>query len=219
MLQYSTKGLGHLLGLVPELGIRPSQAAPVGSGSANIAGTAAATMRTRDADMFIFYNQIKSVPGFLIEPYYVLYSTTGTALQTIAAQGLGTAKHSNQTRHMIGNRIEMRKGGFDFMNEIVYQFGQMGDTAEPRCAERMGNRRICTSMPGRPETGSAIRCIDTAWKPRIAFNLDYASGDGRNNHLRRDARLPVRRPTRLKTSFRRTTSTWATWTCKPGRTC
>ena len=27
-----------------------------------------------DVDMYLFYNQIKSVPGFLIEPYYVLYS-------------------------------------------------------------------------------------------------------------------------------------------------
>ena len=54
-----------------------------------------------------------------------------------AAQGLGTAKHSNQTRHMIGNRIEMRKGGFDFSNEVAWQFGQMGQvgacTGEQKC--------------------------------------------------------------------------------------
>ena len=35
----------------------------VNNGTANI-----------DADMFILYNQIKSVPGFMIEPYYFLYS-------------------------------------------------------------------------------------------------------------------------------------------------
>ena len=33
--------------------------------------------------------------------------------------GLGTAKHSNQTRHKVGNRIEMRKGKFDSINEMA----------------------------------------------------------------------------------------------------
>ena len=44
-----------------------------------------------DASMFIFYNQIKSIPGFLIEPYYVLYlNQMGEKVN--AAQGLGTAQ-------------------------------------------------------------------------------------------------------------------------------
>ena len=38
--------------------------------------------------MFIFYNQIKSVPGFLIEPYYVYYSNR-YASQDNSGQGLG----------------------------------------------------------------------------------------------------------------------------------
>ena len=71
------------------------------NGSANI-----------DSDVFLFYNQIKSVPGFVIEPYYFLYSNRYNSGDN-RNQGLGTPKHSNQTRHMVGGRIEMRKGNFD----------------------------------------------------------------------------------------------------------
>ena len=75
MLQYSTKSLIatwagsgtrkvisarlHQSAARPE---QPGDRQPVNNGTAN-----------SDADMIIFYNQIKSVPGFLIEPYYVLY--------------------------------------------------------------------------------------------------------------------------------------------------
>ena len=75
----------------------------------------------------MFYNQIKSVPGFIIEPYYFLYSNRYNSMDN-RSQGLGTPRHSNQTRHNVGGRIEMRKGNFDAISETLYQFGQMGDT-------------------------------------------------------------------------------------------
>ena len=78
--------------------------------------------------MLVFYNQIKSLPGFLIEPYYILYSNQNPSNNAGAAQTLGTPKSQNQIRHTIGNRIELRKGGIDATNELVYQFGQMGGT-------------------------------------------------------------------------------------------
>ena len=77
---------------------------------------------------------------------------------------------------MIGNRMKSAKGGFDFSNELAWQFGQMGQKPVPAWA----NKSVCTSMPGRPETGSVTRSM-TAWKTRLAFNLDYASGDSLNN--------------------------------------
>ena len=49
------------------------QGAPLGSGNPNIGGTGQARNAAGDADLFIFYNQIKTVPGFLIEPFYVYY--------------------------------------------------------------------------------------------------------------------------------------------------
>ena len=48
------------------------QASQVVSGAATIAGTGEQDAN-RDADMLIFYNQIKKVPGIVIEPFYVLY--------------------------------------------------------------------------------------------------------------------------------------------------
>jgi len=162
---------------------------PVGSvtGPVNGApGTAAANFNGqdggRDADMFIFYNQIKSVPGFLIEPYYVYYSNRYASADN-RAQGLGTAKHSNQSRHMIGNRIEMRKGNFDFINETAWQFGSMGDVggAGNPTQQGYGQSRYLTINAWATRNWIGYTAYQTAWKPRLAFNFDYASGDGRAN--------------------------------------
>jgi hypothetical protein len=180
MLQYSTKGWDTYLGWFRNSESDLGQGSPVGSGGPNVAGTGAIDA-TRDADMFIFYNQIKSVPGFLIEPYYILYSNRYGSTDN-RAQGLGTAKHSNQTRHIVGNRIEMRKGGFDFTNEIVYQFGQMGDLGGANAAQN-GNAQNKNLHINAWATRNWIgyTMYNTAWKPRLAFNFDYASGDGRAN--------------------------------------
>src|SRR5581483_5030256 len=104
-----------------------SAGAPVAGGPGGAAGNAANnTDGGRDADMFIFYNQIKSIPGMLFEPYYVLYSNR---LDETAnhAQGQGTPKASQQTRHMLGQRSELRKGNIDGILETAYQFGSMAD--------------------------------------------------------------------------------------------
>ena len=99
-----------------------------------------------------------------------------------AGQGLGTAKHSNQTRHMIGNRIEMRKGGFDFSNEIAWQFGQMGQVGACQ-----GEQKCLHINAWATRNWIGYTFYDTAWKTRLAFNLDYASGDSRNNICGADA--------------------------------
>ena len=131
--------------------------------------------------MYIFYNQIKSVPGFLIEPYYVLYSNR-YRLADNRGQGLGTAKHSNQTRHNVGNRIEMRKGNFDSINEVAWQFGQMGDTGRhERRADGYGNQKNLHINAWATRNWIGYTHYQSAWKPRLAFNFDYASGDGRAN--------------------------------------
>jgi len=182
MFQYATKAFESHLGWFRNAETDLAQGSPVGSGAPNIGGTGAGATGSGDVDMFIFYNQIKSVPGFLIEPYYVLYmNNLGSADNRV--QGLGTAKHSNQIRHMVGNRIEMRKGNIDFINETFWQFGSMGDTA----AQTTGGL-------GGPAEGRNIRInawamrnwlgythYQSAMKPRLAINLDYASGDNSAN--------------------------------------
>jgi hypothetical protein len=111
----------------------------------------------------------------VIEPFYVLYQNRYGSADN-AAQGLGTAKHSNQTRHMIGNRIEVRKGGFDFSNETAWQFGQMGQAGA--CA---GEQKCLHINAWATRNWIGYTFYDTAWKTRIGLNLDYASGDSRNN--------------------------------------
>ena len=76
MLQYSTKAWDTYAGWFRNSETDIGQAAAVGSGQNNLTTASGINNGTanKDADMFIFYNQIKSVPGFLIEPYYILYS-------------------------------------------------------------------------------------------------------------------------------------------------
>jgi hypothetical protein len=182
MLQYSTKSWDTYAGWFRNSESDLAQASPVGSLGAPIAGSATNGQdATRDADMFIFYNQIKSVPGFLIEPYYILYSNRYGSPDN-RAQGLGTPKHSNQTRHTVGNRIEMRKGGFDLTNELVYQFGQMGDSGGTNAVQNSyGQQKNLHINAWATRNWIGYTMYNTAWKPRLAFNFDYASGDGRAN--------------------------------------
>jgi len=72
MLQYSTKAFDSHFGWIRTAETDLAQAAAVGSGGNNVAGSQTGNGNA-DGNMFIFYNQIKSVPGFLIEPYYIYY--------------------------------------------------------------------------------------------------------------------------------------------------
>ncbi len=181
MLAYQTKAWDTYFGWFRNAETDLGQAAAVGSGAGNIVATGNRDANA-DADMFIFYNQIKSVPGFVIEPFYVYYKNNMPSGLN-QAQGIGTAKHANQTRHMIGNRIEMRKGNWDASNETAYQFGTMGDTGAGGTAagcNASGNKCLhINAWAMRNWVGYTH--YQSAWKPRFAINLDYASGDGRAN--------------------------------------
>ena len=185
MTQYSTRVVDSQFGWFRIAETDLPQGAPLGSGQPNIGGTGQAGNAAGDVDLFIFHNQIKTVPGFLIEPYYAYYKNNLGA-GDVSGQGLGTPKHGDQTRHTLGGRVAMKKGGLDWSTEVVYQFGQMGDTGGT----------AATSNPCGP-SGTQSKCLHinawatrnwigyTAftmpWKPRLAFNFDYASGDGRSN--------------------------------------
>src|SRR5262245_4834727 len=185
MLQYSTKAWDSYAGWfrtsVSDLGPGEALGAlhnnlPVnGSTDPNNLNNGSANI---DSDVFLFYNQIKSVPGFVIEPYYILYSNRYNSGDN-RLQGLGTPKHSNQTRHMVGNRIELRKDNFDGYNETIYQFGQMGDNGGPSAG--FGNQKYIHINAWATRTWIGYTHYEWDWKPRLAFNFDYASGDGRAN--------------------------------------
>ncbi len=183
MLNYSTKAFDTYLGWFRTSEGDTLQGAATGSVQQNQIGQVNAGGRAGDADMFIFYNQIKSIPGFLIEPYYILYNNAGTVsssgAQLNAAAGIGQAKHSNQIRHTVGNRIEMRKGNFDATNEIVYQFGSMGDQMNATASSGYDAQRNLSINAWATRNWLGYTHYQSSWKPRLAFNFDYASGDGR----------------------------------------
>jgi hypothetical protein len=82
---------------------------------------------------------------------------------------------------MVGNRIELRKDNFDAWNETIYQFGQMGDSNQPGCSPDCGNSKNLHISAWATRTWVGYTHYEWDWKPRLAFNFDYASGDGRAN--------------------------------------
>ncbi|MBH0200356.1 MAG: alginate export family protein [Nitrospira sp.] len=187
MTNYSTKFMDTSLGWFRLTETDLAQGAALGSGGPNINPlgqpvSGQANNAHGDVDMLVLYNQIKAVPWSLIEPFYIYYKNNLGA-DNNSSQGLGTPKHGNQTRHVIGNRIAVKKGGFDLSNEIVYQFGQMGSTSATFSPCGLpGTQDKCLHINAwATRNWIGYTFYDLAWKPRFALNFDYASGDGRAN--------------------------------------
>lgn len=183
MTNYSTSFMDSSFGWFRLAETDLPQGAPLGSGGPNVyAGNGQSKNANGDVDMLVFYNQIKAVPWTLIEPFYIYYKNNLDANNS-SSQGIGTAKHGNQTRHIIGNRIAVKKGGFDFSNEIVYQFGQMGDTSSTSSPCGLaGTQYKCLHINAwATRNWIGYTFFKWPWKPRFALNLDYASGDSRAN--------------------------------------
>ena len=183
MFQYATKAFESHLGWFRNSEGDLSQGSPVGSLGPNVAGVVGTNRPdgSGDVDMFIFYNQVKNIPGILFEPYYVLYLNNFHE-SVNSAQGTGTPKFSSQTRHMVGQRTELRKGGVDAILETAWQFGQQADgiagLTPGGASDNTRNLRI-NAWALRSWLGYTV--YDWKMKPRLAINVDYASGDGDAN--------------------------------------
>jgi hypothetical protein len=125
-----------------------------------------------DVDMVVWYNQIRGIPGMIVEPYYVLYHN---GLSERANPAQFSPKSSAQVRHMIGARAELRKGNWDFVHEVAYQFGRAADGAGE------DNRRDLRINAWASGTWLGYTWYERRWKPRLAAGFDYASGDGDAN--------------------------------------
>jgi len=168
-----------------DLRVRPEWRNGVCFGGGTPATACTAAQRTNsgtdgsaDADMFIFYNQIKSIPGFLVEPYYVLYINNLAA--SVNSDGLGAPKHADQVRHMFGGRIEMRKGNWDLITENAWQTGRMG-SGLANANGTAQNQRNLTINAWATRNWIGYTFFEHKWKPRFAVGFDYASGDGQAN--------------------------------------
>jgi hypothetical protein len=76
---------------------------------------------------------------------------------------------------MIGNRTELRKGNWDFINETAWQFGRMADGLGG------DNQRNLTINAWATRNWLGYTIYEHKWKPRFAIGFDYASGDGNAN--------------------------------------
>jgi len=86
---------------------------------------------------------------------------------------------------MLGQRSELRKGGWDAILETAYQFGRQADGlcngATCAAAQSPDNNRNLTINAWALRSWLGYTWYDHKWKPRLAVNLDYASGDGNAN--------------------------------------
>ncbi len=191
MFQYSTKAFESYLGYFREADLNIGQAASTVNGQvAGGTGSIGNGLANNAANLFIFYNQIKSVPGFLFEPHYVLFmndlprangaanpsngTLTNSQLGNLVNVGDSAVHANGSLRHTIGNRTEMRKGNFDLQNEIEYQFGRQSSGF-------LGTQKDLHINAWATRNWIGYTMYEHKWKPRLAFGLDYASGDGNAN--------------------------------------
>ena len=130
MLQYSTKAWDVYAGWFRNSETDIGQAAAVGSGQNNLTTSSGVNNGTanKDVDMYILYNQIKSVPGFLIEPYYVLYSNRlDSAGQPWAGSRYGETLQSNPSQARKPDRNAQGQFRFDQRGGLaVWSDGRYG---------------------------------------------------------------------------------------------
>jgi hypothetical protein len=191
MFQYATKTFESYVGYFREADLNIGQAASTGAGIVGVPGNATGGgLANNAANLFIFYNQIKSVPGFLFEPHYFLFlndlprtaaggtpsngSATNAQLGNLVNVGDAAVHANGQLRHTIGNRTEMRKGNWDAINEIEYQFGR-------ESSGYLGTTKDLHINAWATRNWLGYTVYEHKWKPRFAVGLDYASGDGNAN--------------------------------------
>ncbi|MBS0170208.1 MAG: alginate export family protein [Nitrospira sp.] len=187
MLSYATPAFDTKLGWFRHSETDLGQAAPGGSLTPNLLACNPAIPSSppcnpalaqqaadagSDVDMLVFYNQIRSLPRMVVEPYYVLYSNR---LPERANPGQYLAKSSSQLRHMIGLRVEVRHGNWDLTHESAYQFGQAADGFGG------DNRRTLHINAWASGSSFGHTWYQQSWRPRVAIGFDFASGDGDSN--------------------------------------
>jgi hypothetical protein len=177
MFNYSgNKNFESWLGWFREADLNIGEAASTGSFAQCAPGAANnnACQSKNASNMVLFYNQIKTIPGFLIDPHYILL--TNNTPFVAGNTGNWVPKSANSFRSTVGNRIEMRKGNFDFINELEYQFGHQASGVGPQPGQ--SNVHI-NAWATRNWLGYTH--YQSKWKPRFAVGVDYASGDGNGN--------------------------------------
>ena len=158
-----------------------------GAGNANCSGVifnnAAGTKGTTDQDIYGAYVTFKPAPNWTIEPYYFLLKDSRAALPGVFAT---TPQEPDQARNVLGGRINGKAGGLDTTLEAVWQFGAetsgavKGDGSGVGGATGLHDLHINAHAEAF-KIGYTFEPVPM--KPRIGFEVDYASGDNCTNQV------------------------------------
>jgi hypothetical protein len=149
--------------------IESEVAAGCAAGTQNCSGVifpAAGTKSTTDQDLYGAYVTFKPGASWTIEPYYFLLKDSRAPGTTT----LTTAQASGQARSILGGRINGKAGGLDATLEADWQFGSISSGA----AAPANDLRINAHQEAA-KLGYTFAAVPM--KPRIGFEVDYASGD------------------------------------------
>ena len=129
-----------------------------------------------DSDFLLFYNTFKNIPKHTIEPYWIYifdgrpnggFTTGGGG---VLGGGSGRTQ-PDQKRHMLGLRVNGKPGFVDYTFEGVYHTG--------RQKNGIGGENSINAIQAHLNVGVKL---PVPMKPRLAFEVDYATGSGANRN-------------------------------------
>jgi hypothetical protein len=155
-----------------------------GANNGVIFNTTANTKGTTDQDIYGAYVTMKPAPSWTIEPYYFLLKDSRPAVgNTLAGGGafVQTPQAPDQARNVAGLRINGKAGGLDTTLEGVYQFGGISSGQNGLgVAGGSGSHDLhINAEAAAAKIGYTFEPVPM--KPRIGFEVDYASGDNCTN--------------------------------------
>jgi len=152
-----------------------------GANNGVIFNTAVGTKGTTDQDVYGAYVTIKPLPSWTIEPYYFLLKDSRPV---VAGAFVTTPQAPDQARNVLGGRINGKAGGLDTTLEGVWQFGGIssGQAVGGGAGGATGNHDLHINAHAEAfKIGYTFEPVPM--KPRIGFEVDYASGDNCANQV------------------------------------
>jgi hypothetical protein len=144
------------------------------AGNANCSGVifpAAGTKGTTDQDVYGAYVTLKPMANWTLEPYYFLLKDSRPA---VAGAFLTTPQGPDQARNILGVRLNGKAGGLDLTVEGDYQFGGISSGTNIAAVSNAHDMHISAHQEAA-KIGYTFEPVPM--KPRIGFEVDYASGD------------------------------------------
>src|SRR5438105_3473449 len=136
---------------------------------------------TSDQDIYGLYVTLKPAPSWTIEPYYYLLKDSRPV---VAGAFVTTPQAPDQARNVLGGRINGKAGGLDTTLEAVWQFGGISSGAANGAGVGGATGLHDLHINAHAEAFKIGYTFEPVpMKPRIGFEVDYASGDNCTNQV------------------------------------